>query len=143
VAGSPQKGVLEVGYLDTLFRRSKGGVTPSGWKCDSLPYLVELDNWGSSGKAGQPGLAYWTWGYDEICWFAHQPEEYRNEWLRYAWKWVREHDPNGFLQMPGSRCLADPVGDEWWYYANTRSAASPFGYNQEETIKAIWASDKR
>ena len=50
---------------------------PSGWKCASLPYLVELDNWGASGKAGQPGLPYWTWGYDEICWFAHQPAEYR------------------------------------------------------------------
>ncbi len=141
VAGQPQKGVLEKGYLDTLFGRSRGGITPSGWRCDSLPYLVELDNWGSCGKGGQPGMPYWTWGYDEISWFARQPEDYRNAWLRYAWKWVRDTDRNGFLQMPGSRCLADPIGNEWWYYANTRSDASPFGYGQEETIRSIWAAD--
>jgi hypothetical protein len=142
VPGQPQKAVLEKGYLDSLFGRSRGGITPSGWRCDSLPYLVELDNWGSSGKGGEPGMPYWTWGYDEISWFARQPEAYRNEWLRYAWQWVRDTDPNGFLQMPGSRGLADPVGGEWWYYANTRSDASPFGYSQEETIKSIWAADK-
>lgn len=39
VPGSPQKGIREVGYLDTLSRRSKGGIPPSGWKGDSLPCL--------------------------------------------------------------------------------------------------------
>jgi hypothetical protein len=142
VTGQPQKGVLEKGYEDSFFGRSKGGITPSGWKCASLPYLVEFDNWSSSGKGGQPGLPYWTWGYDEIDWFARQPEAYRNEWLRYAWKWVRETDPNGFLQMPGSRCLHDPVdGKKRWYYANSR-ASFPEGFSQEETIKEIWAGDK-
>jgi hypothetical protein len=147
IPDKPQEGVLEMGYLDTLFGRSNGGITPSGWTCDHLPYLVEFDNWGSSGKGGQGGLKYWTWGYDEICWFARQPEDYRNTWLRYAWDWVREHDPNGFLQMPGSRCLADPVvkddGEQlWWYYANRPSAAVPDGYGQEDAIKAIWAGDE-
>lgn len=142
VAGEPQKAVLEKGYLDSLFGRSKGGVTPSGWRCSSLPYLVEFDNWGSSGKGGQSGLSYWTWGYDEICWFARQSEAYRNSWLRYAWNWVRETDRSGYLEMPGSRCLADPVGKEYWYYANARSQASPFGYGQEATIRAIWAAGK-
>ncbi len=142
IAGQPQKGELAMGYLDTLFGRSRGGVTPSGWTCEHLPYLVELDNWGSSGKPGQGGQPWWTWGYDEICWFAHQPEDYRNEWLRYAWKWLRENDPNGSLQMPMSRCLADPLDGKAWYYGNTRSAACPDGMNQEETIKAIWAADK-
>src|ERR1019366_5953184 len=87
IAGRPQRAELEKGYPDSLFGRSKGGITPSGWRFASLPYLVEFDNWGSSGKAGQPGLSYWTWGYDEVCWFAHQPEAYRNAWLRYASKW--------------------------------------------------------
>ncbi|MBN2452427.1 MAG: hypothetical protein JXR77_18720 [Lentisphaeria bacterium] len=142
VAGTPQEGMLEMGYLDSLFGRSRGGITPSGWECASLPYLVEFDNWGSSGKGGQGGRPYWTWGYDEICWFAHQPEAYRNAWLRYAWRWVREHDVNGFLQMPGSRCLADPVDGLRWYEANTRSPACPNGFGQEETIRAIWAEDR-
>lgn len=138
VAGQPLKGVLEKGFHDSLFGRSKGGLTASGWTCASLPYLVELDNWGSTGRAGQPDIPYWTWGYDEIDWFAHQPEAYRDEWLRYAARWVREADPNGFFQMPGSRCLHDPVGNHWWYFAQMKTTF-PEGFNQEETIKEIWA----
>ena len=139
VADSPHGGVLKMGYIDSIFGRSKGGVTPSGWSCESLPFMVELDNFGSSGREGENIGAHWIWGYDEICWFAHQSEEYRNNWLQYAWDWIREHDSNGFLEMPGSRCLASPVDGKSWYHANTRSAAVPDGFNQEETIKGIWA----
>jgi alpha-galactosidase len=141
VADSPYKGVLKVGYLDSIFKRSKGGITPSGWKCDNLPYMVELDNFGSSGKEGQNIGGHWIWGYDEISWFANQPKEYSNEWLRYAWKWIKENDPNGFLEMPGSRCLASPANGKHWYYANTKSQAVPDGFNQEETIKEIWGKE--
>jgi hypothetical protein len=101
--------------------------------------MVELDNFGSSGRGGQNIGGHWIWGYDEISWFANQTEQYRNEWLRYAWKWVREHDSNGFLEMPGSRCLASPANGRRWYHANTRSQAVPDGFNQEETIKEIWS----
>jgi hypothetical protein len=142
VVEKPQQGVLQMGYLDSLFGRSKGGRAPSGWTCQSLPFIVELDNFGRSGRGGQNIGAHWIWGYDEICWFAHQSEAYRNQWLRYAWDWVRQHDPNGYLQMPGSRTLAAPVGDIHWYLANTPSAAVPNGFNQEDTIKAIWDADK-
>jgi len=142
VVEKPQEGVLKMGYLDSLFGRSKGGRTPSGWSCESLPYLVELDNFGRSGRGGQNIGQHWIWGYDEICWFAHQSESYRNQWLRYAWDWVREHDSNGYLQMPGSRTLADPVGEIHWYFANTASAAVPNGFNQEETITTIWQADR-
>ncbi|UCG57202.1 MAG: hypothetical protein JSU70_20345 [Phycisphaerales bacterium] len=142
VTDKPHHGVLKMGYLDSIFGRSKGGLTPSGWKCESLPFLVELDNFGRSRREGQNIGAHWIWGYDEICWFAHQDEEYRNQWLRYAWDWVREHDANGYLQMPGSRTLAAPVGEIRWYWANTKSEAVPTGFNQEETIKAIWAGDR-
>ena len=85
---------------------------------------------------------HYIWGYDEICWFAHQPADYRNSWLRYAWEWIRQNDPNGYLQMPGSRTLANPVGKKIWYWANTPSKTVPTGFGQEETIKAIWAEDK-
>jgi hypothetical protein len=139
----PQRGVLQMGYVDSIFGRSNGGVTPSGWRCEHLPFLVELDNFGRSDREGENTGGGWIWGYDEIGWFARQPEAYRNEWLRYAWDWVREHDPNGFLQMPGSRCVAAPVETEdgrelTWYFANTRSEAAPGGFGQEETIRAIW-----
>lgn len=142
VREKPQEGVLRVGFIDSIYGRSKGGLTPSGWRCEHLPYLVELDNWGVSDKPGSPNVGgCWIWGYDEICWFAHQNQQYRNDWLRYAWRWVREHDSAGHLEMPGIRTLAAPVDGRRCYYANTRSAAVPDGFGQEETIRAIWSAD--
>ena len=91
VADSPQKAVLEIGYSDGLYGRSKGGITPSGWTCEHLPFLVEFDNFGGTRTPGlatqSKGASIFTWGYDEITWLAQQPEAYRNEWLRYAWSW--------------------------------------------------------
>jgi hypothetical protein len=138
----PQEGVLKVGAMDSIYGRSKGGIAASGWRCEHLPYLVELDNWDVSNRPGQSNVGgCWVWGYDEISWFAHQDEAYQNQWLQYAWNWVREHDRNGFFQMPGSRVLHAAVGNQHWYYANTRSDAVPQGFGQEETIKAIWSGN--
>jgi hypothetical protein len=138
----PEQAELQVGHTDAIYGRSKGGVTPSGWACDQLPYLVEIDNYGGSrapGKAGVGGI--WVWGYDEISWFAHQPKEYRAEWLQYAWDWVRTTDPNGYLQMPGSRTVRSPLDGRRWYSANRPSAAVPDGLGDEDAIRAIWAAD--
>jgi hypothetical protein len=143
VAGEPRKAVLAVGYTDAFYGRSHGGIAPSGWKCDHLPYLVEFDNFGATRTPGQSSQAtapsIFVWGYDEITWFAQQPEDYRNEWLGYAWKWVAEHDRVGHLEMPGGRMMTR--GAVNWYFANTKSAANPQGFGQEETIKSIWAAD--
>ncbi len=46
VVDKPYEGILQVGYLDAIFKKSKGGISPSGWKCESMPYLVEFDNYG-------------------------------------------------------------------------------------------------
>jgi hypothetical protein len=138
----PQEGELRMGYVDGIYGRSRGGLTPSGWRCEHLPYLVELDNYGASRQPGQAGLGhFWVWGYDEICWFAHQSPDYRNRWLHYAWTWVREHDAAGYLEMPGSRSLDAPADGKRWYFANTPSPATPDGFGQEETIRRIWAED--
>jgi len=143
VPDRPQEGILKMGAFDSIYGRSLGGVAPGGWRCEHLPYLVELDNWGVSDRPGKPGLGgCWVWGYDEISWFAHQDGAYRNRWLRFAWDWVREHDPNGFLQMPGGRILHAPVNGHPWYYANARSEAVPHGFSQEDTIRAIWSKDR-
>ena len=142
VPDKPQEAILEVGFTDSLYGRSRGGTTPSGWSCEHLPYLVEIDNWGASRTPGQAKAGgIWVWGYDEITWYAHQPESYRNDWLRYAWDWVRKTDPAGHFQMPGSRTLRSPKDTKRWYYANKPSPAVPEGYAQEEAIRAIWASD--
>lgn len=142
IPDKPQEARLRVGYTDAIYGRSKGGVTPSGWRCENLPYLVEFDNYGRSRKPGMAGQGpFWVWGWDEITWFSQQPEPYRNGWLRYAWRWVREHDPEGYVQMPGMRCLAGAANRRRWYDVNRPGAATPDGCGQEDVIRSIWASD--
>ncbi len=142
VPDKPQEAILKVGFSDGIYGRSKGGTTVSGWKCEHLPYLVEIDNWGVSRQPGQAGAGgIWIWGYDEITWFAHQSRQYRRDWLSYAWDWVRRTDPHGYLQMPGSRTLRSPRDDLRWYHANNPSPAVPNGMGDEEAIRAIWTAD--
>jgi hypothetical protein len=142
VKGRPQEAMLTAEGAGDIFGRSKGGVSPSGWSCRSAPYLVEFDNYGYSGRGGESVGGIWVWGYDEISWFAHQPEAYRNKWLRYAHDWVKRNAPGGHLQMPTRRIIAAPVdGNVWMFRANTRGPACPKGFNLEETIRDIWRRD--
>ena len=61
----PYQGQLEVNYLDGIYQRSKGCTTPSGWKCDHLPFLVEFDNFGKSKETNAPTLdSPFIWGWD-------------------------------------------------------------------------------
>jgi hypothetical protein len=131
---------LQVGYQDALWGKSKGGITPSGWSCASLPWLAEFDNFGgrTPGVSSQPGTIF-IWGYDEITWIAIQTEAARAAWLRYAWNWIPVNDTSAHLIMPGSRCLVNgPSNSPRWYWSNRRSTACPNGFNTEDTIKAIW-----
>lgn len=147
-----------------MYGKSKGGLTYMGWSTSSLPFIVEFDNYDISNYAGQRTAAghpaFWfNWGYDEITWFALQPESYRKHWLDYAWHKVRCLDRKGFLQMPGIRGMRYHTQDPWpypVYFANTPSAVLPDpdtdgdgfpdltynssdnGYNLENTIKGIW-----
>lgn len=137
----PYEGKLEVGHLDALFKKSKGCITPSGWVAESLPYLVEFDNFGRSNKTNVADLtSHFIWGWDEISWFALQPQDYRNQFLIYAVDWIKKTDPNGHLEMPGCRMLSCPNETFGSYRVNTKSEACPAGYSQEETIKNIWSS---
>jgi hypothetical protein len=142
VKGEPEKAVLSTGHVDNMYGRSKGGVTPSGWSCESLPYLVEFDNWGYSGQGGQSIGGCWVWGYDEISWFARQDEAYRRAWLRYAHQWLKEQDEHAFLQMPTRRTLAAPTRDGVrMFRAQAPSASRPDGFGVAETIKEIWRGE--
>jgi hypothetical protein len=142
VVDKPMQGILEVGYSDAIYQRSLPAISPSGWKAENgMPYLVEFDNFGLSRTPGVANLDdHFTWGYDDITWFAMQSEEDRNQWLWYAFDWLRENDPNGHLQMCVIRMIYGPQADVSYrsYFANTQSAACPVGYSQEETIKEIW-----
>ncbi len=145
IVDKPYEGMLQVGYLDAIFGKSKGGIAPSGWKCESLPYLVEFDNYGRGRTPNVPDTtSIFIWGWDEISWFAQQPEEYRNKWLVYAHDWIMKTDPNGHLQMPVTRMITCPNETLRSYFANTKSEECPVGYSQEETIKKIWdTQDKK
>lgn len=142
-AGEPEKAHLAVGHTDALYLRSKGGITPSGWYCEHLPYLVEFDNYGISKHPGQEnagGIPFWVWGYDEISWFAKQSDAYRHFWLRYAYNWLKKTDNNGHLEMPGGRQTTYPKGssDPKWYYANLPGKAVADGKGDETVIRQIW-----
>lgn len=139
----PYEGKLESGFLDALYNKSKGCVSPSGWTCKSLPYLVEFDNFG---RNNAPNVAdttdHFVWGWDEISWFALQREDYRNEWLQYAYTWIKKNDPTGHLEMPGCRMLSCPNETFGSYRANNKSASCPVGYSQENVIKGLWSRAK-
>ncbi|MCK9412028.1 MAG: fibrobacter succinogenes major paralogous domain-containing protein [Prolixibacteraceae bacterium] len=126
--------ILTSGY------NSYGGITPSGWSCTRLPYITHLDNSGRTGVEGVAGQPGFLWGYDEISWFAHQPEAYRNEFLRYADNYISNYYPDqpGHLEMPGIRVINPDINANGTYFANS-SSLYPWGFNQEETIHQIWA----
>lgn len=106
--------VLEEGYYDSIYGHSKGGRHPSGWYADSLPFLVEFDNFGRSKFIGQPRHdSYYAWGYDEITWYSLHDTDYRHRFLRYVWNWVKERYPEGWVQMPSRRCLTEEVAFIW------------------------------
>ena len=135
----PMKCVLEEGYLDSLFGRSKGGIHESGWTADPLPFLVEFDNFGVSKAQGEPNHnAFFAWGYDEITWFSLQPEEYRAEYLRYANEWINSRYPEGWLQMPSRRMTTISRGNRGIYRANNASGSCPSGFGDEDVIADIW-----
>lgn len=137
VIEEPQKVELEIGYYDGIYQKTVGGVTPSGWTCERSLFLVEFDNFGISKHRDEPNWKdHYAWGYDEITWFSKQPEAYRNEFLHYAYQWVKKADPYGFLQMPGSRIITGAETNR--YRANTQGPNCPTGKSQENTIKEIW-----
>jgi len=139
VVDKPYEGIVEVGYQDAIYTKSQSCISPSGWECDHLPYLVEFDNYG---RGKTPNVAdhtsHFVWGWDEISWLSLQTEEYRNEWIKYAYNWMKTTDPNGHLEMPGFRMITCPNETEGSYRANIKSENCPFGYSQEETIKELW-----
>jgi len=132
VLSDPQKCIFTGRY-----GKSGAGMTPSGWSTTKLPYLRHFDNTNYKGHGGTPGDG--SWGWDEISWFAHQPEAYRNEFLRYADNYVSNEWPGnpGHLEMPGLRVINPLINGNHTYFANSR-ATNPLGFNQEETIRQIW-----
>ena len=82
-----EDGVLKCKICDyteswcTWVGRSPGGKHPLGFEVETCPTIIELDNYGRPGPVGEYNENYSPWGYDDITWFALQPEWYRNEFL--------------------------------------------------------------
>lgn len=129
VVDEPMHCVCEEGYLDSMFNERDG---------NARPFIVEFDNFGMSSHPGQADVkSHFAWGYDEITWFSKLDKDYRAYFLNYIWDWVNARYPEGWVQMPSRRCLAG--GEQYNYSANTPSEAIPYGWGDEETIKAIFA----
>ncbi len=144
---NPQVTVIQKGWHDSLYGKSLGGITPSGYVTDSSPYFVELDNYGGTQTGGapsnRPGIDFFPWGYDEISWFANQPASYRAEWLASTRDAIRALDPKGHLEMPGSRpAWLNSSGSMGWYYANSTLFTS-YGFGDEEAIRSAFIRDNQ
>jgi hypothetical protein len=141
IPDKPKQARLRVGYTDAIYTKSKGGIAPSGWTTEHLPYLVEFDNYGRGPSPGQPNQGgFWIWGWDEITWFAQNTKDDRDAWLRYAYKWLKENDAAGCLEMPGFRILSAMPNGNRWYDVNDKSQTAPNGYSQEAVIKELWST---
>ncbi len=69
-------------YSFTWIGRSAGGIHPLGFNIDHNITILEFDNYGVSATPGvATPNAFYVWGYDDITWFALQPEWYRNQFL--------------------------------------------------------------
>lgn len=141
VDGQPMKVKLVKRYYNSIYGRSAGGITPSGWACDWAPYICEFDCSGSSDKPGQPSKFPYNWGYSCADWFVNQPEAYRKEYLAYAHNWLLGLHEDGWLQMPTRLNINQRVENQQMWHANTRSPTCPFGFGLESTIKAIWQGE--
>lgn len=141
VPGKPMQVKLADNQPGDIYPRSVGGVTPSGWSCDSLPYLVEFDNYGYSGRGGESVGGIWVWGYDEMSWYAHSTPEARADFLNYATRWLDEHPSSGFLQIATRRLLAAPANGQRMYHANLPSEACPVGFGDEAAIRELWSKN--
>ncbi len=114
----------------TPYLKKRVGISPSGWKTERYPYLVEFDNWGIQ-DCDHSDPSKFIWGYDEISWLSNQPDGERREFLKYLSRRVASFADNGFLAMPGRRIAYLDGGKKLDFYSIT-------AFGDEETVAEIW-----
>lgn len=144
---NPQTQILKVGNSNSIYCRTPGGQTHSGWECESIPYFVELDNayvGDTDHTLPTPNLDL-NWGKDDISWFASQPRSYRHYWLDYAYNWVRSLDDSGYLCMPLYRpATSADVALQGNYYVATHDffSVSQTALSDISKMRYIWQQSK-
>ena len=151
--GLSAEGDFGGGLLGRIYGRSHGGMAPSGWKCEHLPYLVEFDNFGGTDTpgAGLPGAAAPRFSPGDTTrsrGSRSSPSPIETSGCATPGTGLRNTTATVFWRCPAAACSrtvprtrARPVEESTWYFANTKSPACPQGFSQEETIKAIWRED--
>lgn len=138
----------DIRYSFGPYGTTGGGITPSGWYTEKMPYLVEFDNWMESPAdiAGQlsstTGIMCVPWGYDEISWYMNQPKWYRLRTLDYMYRTVQCYDTNGHFEMPGLRSGFYIPDATVQYHSASRTNGS-FNWAEEDTIRQIWVQSNR
>ena len=107
--GNPQECVIEPGHKDSVYKLTRKLNSPSGWYTNHYPYLVEIDNYGVDEKKINKASAD-IWGYDEITWFAIQPQSYRQKFTEYLIKEIDSFGENGHAAIVGKRWITNFPG---------------------------------
>ena len=133
---NPQECDIHPNTGGEVYNKHIHGVSPSGWETNDYPYLVEFDNYGV--KPAEFGKAVNRWGYDEICWWGHQPQWYRQKFIKYIIDRIDGFKENGHLALPGCRWMVKlPNSDKGAdYYCNDPKKFEG-GWGEEEFYKEI------
>lgn len=115
----PQKCVIVPGHKDSIYKLGIKSTSPGGWYTNKFPYLVEVDNYGVDKEKNQNKASKDIWGYDEITWFAIQPQWYRHEFTEYLIKEIDSFGENGHMSVVGKRWITpvDASNGSDCYYA--------------------------
>ena len=116
---NPQECVIVPGHKDSVYKLGIKGTSPGGWYTNKFPYLVEIDNYGVDKEKNQNKASKDIWGYDEITWFAIQPQWYRHEFTEYLIKEIDSFGENGHMSVVGRRWITpvDASNGSDCYYA--------------------------
>ncbi len=122
VPDHPFEGVLKVGNSDAIFLKSKGGITPSGWSCEHLPYLVEFDNFGRSNAGEAQQDRRLSGGGTRSPGSRSSPRPNATNGSATPGNGSRRPTPTATCRCPAAACITPGKPDApRWYWANTRS----------------------
>lgn len=135
-AGEAQQGELRVNHLDGIYGKSLGCITPSGWTCKSLPYLVELDNYGKEDPVNVADTtSYFPWGWDEIIMVCQTTRNLQERMALVRMELDQTGRSERTHESPAYVVFVVLMKHKNTYRANTRSKACPLGITRKKQSK--------